>query len=88
MLASAVGNGLEWFDWNIYVVFTAYLTANLFDQGDPGSALLLTLAIFGVGFVFRPVGGMLAGILADRLGRRLTVPAAEERPGSAEQGGG
>ncbi|WP_404311034.1 MFS transporter [Agrococcus terreus] len=75
MLASAVGNGLEWFDWNIYVVFTAYLTANLFDQGDPGSALLLTLAIFGVGFVFRPVGGMLAGILADRLGRRWVMIA-------------
>lgn len=73
MLASAVGNGLEWFDWNIYVVFTAYLTANLFDQGDPGSALLMTLAIFGVGFVFRPLGGVLAGLLADRLGRRWVM---------------
>ncbi|MDR7234518.1 MFS transporter [Agrococcus sp. BE272] len=73
MLASAVGNGLEWFDWNIYVVFTAYLTANLFDQQDPGSALLMTFAIFGVGFVFRPLGGVLAGYLADRFGRRWVM---------------
>lgn len=75
MLASAVGNGLEWFDWNIYVVFTAYLTANLFDQADPGSALLMAFAIFGVGFVFRPLGGVLAGFLADRFGRRWVMIA-------------
>lgn len=75
MLASAVGNGLEWFDWNIYVVFTVHLTANLFDTADPGSALLQTFAIFGVGFVFRPLGGMLAGALADRFGRRWVMIA-------------
>jgi MHS family alpha-ketoglutarate permease-like MFS transporter len=75
MIASAVGNGLEWFDWNIYVVFTPFLTAALFDPGDPASSLLQVLAIFGVGFVFRPVGGMLAGYLADRYGRRTVMMA-------------
>ncbi|PZR53524.1 MFS transporter [Xylanimonas oleitrophica] len=75
MLASAVGNGLEWFDWNIYVVFTPFLTAALFASEDPASSLLQVLAIFGVGFVFRPVGGVLAGYLADRHGRRTVMIA-------------
>jgi MHS family alpha-ketoglutarate permease-like MFS transporter len=75
MLASAVGNGLEWFDWNIYVVFAPFLAAALFSTEDATSSFLQVLAIFGVGFVFRPVGGMLAGVLADRYGRRRVMLA-------------
>ncbi|MFD6673223.1 MFS transporter [Rhodococcus zopfii] len=73
LLASSVGNLLEWFDWTIYAVFSPFIAKALFDPSDPTSALLSTLAVFAVGFAFRPLGGILFGTLADRVGRRTTM---------------
>lgn len=73
LLASGVGNLLEWFDWTIYGVFSPFIAAVLFSPSDPASALLATLAVFAVGFVFRPLGGIAFGALADRIGRRRTM---------------
>jgi MHS family alpha-ketoglutarate permease-like MFS transporter len=67
--AAAVGNALEWFDWTLYGTFSIYLARNLFDKTDPRSALLSTLAVFAVGFVARPVGGLVFGRLGSS--RRL-----------------
>lgn len=75
MFASAVGNGLEWFDWNLAVIFSVALSGALFDQSNPTSAMLSLFAVFGVGFLFRPIGGVLAGWLADRFGRRTVMVA-------------
>ncbi|WP_159736582.1 MFS transporter [Arthrobacter sp. 9V] len=71
--ASALGNLLEWFDWTIYAVFSPFIAKALFDPADPASALLATLGIFAVGFVFRPLGGIIFGRLADLYGRRRTM---------------
>lgn len=73
LLAMGVGNTLEWFDWTVYAVFSPFIARALFDPADPLSALLGTLAVFAVGFVFRPVGGVVFGVLADRLGRRTIL---------------
>ncbi len=70
MIATGVGNTLEWFDWTIYAVFAPYIAKALFNPADAASALLSTLAIFAVGFVFRPLGGLVFGSLADRIGRK------------------
>lgn len=71
--AAVVGNALEWFDWTLYATFAAYLAANFFATQDPTSALLSTLAVFAVGFVARPLGGIVFGRLGDRLGRKTTL---------------
>ncbi len=71
--AAAIGNALEWFDWTLYGSFSYYLSINLFQAKDKVSALLMTLAVFAVGFVARPVGGWLFGTFGDRLGRRQTL---------------
>ncbi|WP_448632603.1 MULTISPECIES: MFS transporter [Pseudomonas fluorescens group] len=71
--AAGIGNALEWFDWTLYATFSVYLSRNLFDQTDPRSAMLATLAVFAVGFVARPIGGLLFGRLSDRLGRRTIM---------------
>lgn len=71
--AVAIGNALEWFDWTLYATFSVYLASNLFDKTDARSAMLATLGVFAVGFVARPVGGLLFGRLSDRLGRRTIL---------------
>ncbi|RBQ18006.1 MFS transporter [Spongiactinospora rosea] len=71
--AAVAGNILEWFDWTLYAVFSTYLAAHFFDRSDPASALLATLAVFAVGFVARPFGGLIFGAIADRYGRRAVL---------------
>jgi len=73
--AAAMGNILEWFDWTLYAVFSTYLAAHLFDNSEPASALLATLAVFAVGFLARPIGALLFGRLADKKGRKFVLIA-------------
>ncbi|MGQ4270263.1 MFS transporter [Nocardiopsis changdeensis] len=73
LLASAVGNVLEWYEWSAYAVFAPFIAVVMFDQGDPLSALLSTLAVFAVGFLMRPLGGIVFGRIADRRGRKFVL---------------
>lgn len=73
LFAMGVGNVLEWFDWTIYTVASVYIAATYFQKGDPFSSLLQTLAVFAIGFVMRPLGGIVFGRLANRLGRRAVL---------------
>lgn len=70
LIASGVGNLLEWYDWTIYAVASIYIASALFDKADPTSALLNTLAVFAVGFISRPIGGFVFGPLANKYGRK------------------
>ncbi|KAB1656026.1 MFS transporter [Pseudoclavibacter chungangensis] len=73
LLAMSVGNTLEWYDWTVYTVASVYIAAALFESGDPLSALLQTLAVFAIGFLARPLGGIVFGRIADRRGRRAVL---------------
>ncbi|AFP37598.1 major facilitator transporter [Mycolicibacterium smegmatis] len=73
MLALGLGNTLEWYDWMIFGLLAAYLGPQFFAPQDSVSATLDTLAVFAVGFVMRPLGGVLLGNLADRIGRRRVM---------------
>jgi MHS family alpha-ketoglutarate permease-like MFS transporter len=66
---------MEWFDWNIYATFAAFFAGQFFNNDDPVSALLSTLAVFAVGFAARPLGGFVFGWLADRHGRKASMAA-------------
>ncbi|QDO25659.1 MFS transporter [Streptomyces sp. S1A1-8] len=70
--AATIGNALEWFDWSTYSAFAAIFSLQIFG-GHGGSALLSALAVFGVGFLMRPLGGALIGAFADRHGRRSAL---------------
>ena len=65
----AAGNALEFYDFVTYAFFAMQIGRALF-PGDKTSTLLLSLATFGVGFLTRPLGGILIGRLADRRGRK------------------
>ncbi|WP_251975899.1 MFS transporter [Salinicola avicenniae] len=70
IVATVIGNGLEWFDYTVYSFFAAIIATQFFPSDDEMTSLLLALGTFGVGFVIRPFGGILLGIYADRVGRR------------------
>ena len=80
IIGTSVGNALEWYDWNVYASFAVYLSSQLFDSANPQSAFLETMAVFAVGFVARPFGGVVFGWIGDRIGRKhaltLSVIAA------------
>src|ERR1700688_823045 len=72
VLASILGNGLEWFDFVSYGYF-ASIIAKVFFPGGGDLALMLTYATFAIGFVVRPIGGIILGAYADRYGRRRAL---------------
>src|SRR6201996_8804779 len=72
VLASILGNGLEWFDFVAYGYF-ASIVADVFFPAESNLSLLLTYATFAVGFVVRPIGGVLIGAYADRYGRQRAL---------------
>ena len=72
VLASILGNGLEWFDFVAYGYF-ASIVADVFFPAESNLSLMLTYASFAIGFVVRPIGGILFGAYADRYGRQRAL---------------
>ncbi len=68
--ATVAGNALEFYDFVTYAFFAVYIGRTFFPATDGLTTLLLSVAVFGVGFVSRPLGGVLIGAYADRVGRR------------------
>jgi MFS transporter, MHS family, proline/betaine transporter len=72
-LATGVGNFTEWFDFAIYGFLAATLGRLFFPGASPAASLLASLAVFGVAFFMRPLGGFILGAVGDRLGRRALL---------------
>ena len=71
--AASIGNFVEWFDFAIYGFLATTIAQIFFPSGDTTTALLKTFAVFAVAFAFRPLGGLVFGMLGDRLGRRRVL---------------
>ncbi|MET0361574.1 MAG: MFS transporter [Sphingobium sp.] len=70
IVGGSLGNLVEWYDWYVYAAFSLYFAPIFFPKGDTTAQLLSTAAIFGVGFLMRPVGAWIMGIYCDRHGRK------------------
>jgi MFS family permease len=70
LVAAVLGNGLEFYDFLAYATFAIYIGNAFFPSSTPHASLLKSVAVFGVGFFTRPLGGLLIGRFADRAGRR------------------
>jgi MFS family permease len=68
--AAILGNALEFYDFTVYAAFATWLAKAFFPAQNPSTSLLLAVATFGVGFVARPLGGIVIGAYADRFGRK------------------
>ena len=73
VVATSLGNALEWFDISVYAYFAVYLSKAFFPTDDPTTSLLLTFGTFALTFLARPVGGVLLGTYADRYGRKASL---------------
>jgi MHS family proline/betaine transporter-like MFS transporter len=72
LLAGAVGNFIEWYEFGVYGYFATIIAARFFtpEGGSEVEGLVKTYASFALAFFFRPVGAALFGRLGDRIGRR------------------
>ena len=71
--ASAIGNVLEWYDFGVYVFFATTIAHTFFPSANPTAALLSSFAVFGVGFLMRPLGGIIIGRFGDTHGRKAAL---------------
>lgn len=73
LFATLIGNALESYDFAIYAFFSVTIGALFFPNHSPGNALLMSVAVYGVGFIMRPLGAIVFGMHADRYGRRSAL---------------
>ncbi|MGQ0502598.1 MAG: MFS transporter [Panacagrimonas sp.] len=73
IFGGSVGNLVEWYDWYTYAAFSLYFAKSFFPANDLTAQLLHSAAIFGVGFLMRPIGGLVFGWYADRHGRKAAL---------------
>jgi metabolite-proton symporter len=74
VVASMVGTTIEFYDFYIYATAAVSVFPHLFfPKGNATTALLASLATFGLAFVARPVGSILFGHFGDRVGRKATL---------------
>ena len=77
LFASLIGTTIEFFDFYIYATAAVLVFPRLFfPTSDPASAVLASLATFGIAFVARPIGSAIFGHFGDRVGRKATLVAA------------
>src|SRR5438876_1103411 len=72
VIAAAVGNVIEWYDFYIFGSLAALLSVKFFAAGASGSALIKTVGTFTAGFLIRPFGAFVFGRVGDIVGRKYT----------------
>jgi metabolite-proton symporter len=76
VVASTIGTTIEWYDFFLYGTAAALIFPKVFfPEIDPFAAQIASFGTFTVGFLARPVGGVIFGHLGDRWGRKSTLVA-------------
>jgi MHS family alpha-ketoglutarate permease-like MFS transporter len=73
IIGGSIGNLVEWYDWYAYSAFALYFSSVFFPKENATAQLLNTAGIFAVGFLMRPIGGWLFGVIADKTGRKKAM---------------
>jgi MHS family alpha-ketoglutarate permease-like MFS transporter len=73
IFVGSIGNLVEWYDFYAYTAFALYFANSFFPGHNPVVQQLNAALLFAIGFVMRPIGGLLFGHLADHHGRRKAL---------------
>ena len=73
VMASFIGNFVEWFDYAAYGYLAAVISTVFFPETDKTTALLATFAVFAISFLVRPLGGIVWGHIGDKVGRKAAL---------------
>lgn len=73
VVAGAIGNVLEWFDFSLFGFFAPVIARQFLPAEDRLASLLSAFAVFATGFLMRPVGGLVFGHVGDRIGRKRAL---------------
>lgn len=74
VVAAAIGNALEWYDFGIYNYLAVTIGRVFFPSGSLAAQQIATLGTFAAAFLIRPVGAAFFGPLGDRIGRQRVLP--------------
>ncbi len=72
VIAAAVGNVIEWYDFYIFGSLASILAVMFFEKSHAVAAFLSTIALFSIGFLIRPLGAFVFGWVGDKVGRKYT----------------
>jgi MFS family permease len=70
VIAVVLGAAVEFFDFSAYATFAVMIGHVFFPSDNPFTSLLLSVSVFGIGFIVRPLGAIFIGSYADRVGRK------------------
>jgi len=84
--AVVIGNALEFYDFLIYAYYAVYIGQVFFPSRSATVSLLASLAAFGVGFLARPLGALVFGMIGDRAGRKPALILSFSLIGLADAG--
>jgi MHS family proline/betaine transporter-like MFS transporter len=73
VVAGAIGNLLEWYDFGLFGFFAPVIARQLMPPTDRLASLLETFGVFAAGFLMRPLGGVVFGWVGDSLGRKRAL---------------
>ena len=73
IFSTFLGNAIGWYDYLLYVYFVQVISRVFFPMEDDFSSLVLTLLVFAIGFLARPLGGYIFGLIGDVIGRKTAL---------------
>ncbi len=73
IISAVFGNFMEYIDFGSYGYLAAIIGSQFFSSFSSAGQLLSSLAVFGVSFLFRPLGGVIFGYIGDRYGRKVSL---------------
>ncbi len=73
IFSSSLGSMIEWYDFLTFVGLNTIISAQFFPISNPSFAIISTVALYAVGYVFRPLGGLIFGKIGDTVGRKKAL---------------
>ena len=73
LLSCLSGNIIEWYEFSIFIFFSSYISNSFLSISETTTAKLIVFLIFFSGFLFRPVGALIFGVIGDIYGRKKAL---------------